>query len=247
VKSYGLIGASLKHSFSENYFTEKFRRENIEAVYSNFEIGNINELPSLIASHPHLTGLNVTIPYKQQIMAFIHELHSSAINAGAVNTIRIKRTEENITLEGFNTDCNAFADTIKPLLKKHHTKALILGTGGGAHAVRTALHGLSVQSVMVSRNKKEEGVISFNEITAYTMAECSVIVNCTPVGMYPDINSFPVIPYDFLTADHLAYDLIYNPQQTLFLHKAAAAGAVTKNGLEMLYKQAELAWKIWNE
>jgi shikimate dehydrogenase len=246
VDKYGLIGASLKHSFSENYFKEKFRKENIQAIYNNYEIADIDQLSALIASNDELKGLNVTIPYKKEVIHFIDKLDSTAAASQAVNTIRIKRKDGTIVLEGFNTDAPAFKETIKPLLKRNHRKALILGTGGAAYAVAYSLETLSVSFLMISRLKTGENIINYDAITQEIMHEHSVIINCTPVGMYPHVNDFPPFPYDFLTAGHLVYDLIYNPEQTVFLKKASQIGATTKNGLDMLHRQAELAWEIWN-
>ncbi len=243
--NYGLIGASLKHSFSKDYFNRKFLEEQISAIYNNYELADIDLLPQLIASNIDLKGLNVTIPYKKEVIRFIDKLDPTAYASQAVNTIRIKR-DEKITLEGYNTDSPAFRETLKPLLKGNDIRALILGSGGAANAVSYALKELAIPAVFVSRHNSRNDVINYEAITTDVMKEHLLIVNCTPVGMFPLVNDYPEIPYEHFTSQHIAYDLIYNPKDTLFLQKAKDQGASVKNGLEMLHLQAELAWKIWN-
>jgi shikimate dehydrogenase len=242
---YGLIGKSLKHSFSEAYFADKFSKKKINAVYENFELENIELFPVLIKSVHALKGLNVTIPYKKQVMEYLDELDASALAAQAVNTIVVLKKGQEIILKGFNTDCWAFTITLQTMLLPHHKKALILGTGGAAGAVSAALNNLNIESLMVSREPKS-GTILYIDINKEIIEQHHIIINCTPVGMFPEINGFPLIPYQFITKNHIAYDLIYNPAETIFLKKSAAAGAVIKNGLDMLKLQAEMAWQIWN-
>lgn len=242
---YGLTGGQLSHSFSASWFSEKFKREAIDAVYENYELKSADELPALIKDNENLRGLNVTIPFKKSVISFLDELHSSAKECGAVNTIKVERSNNSVRLIGYNTDGPAFYVTLSPLLKPSHKKALILGTGGAATAVNAVFNMMELPSVMISRNK-EKGFPVYADITERVMREYTIIVNCTPVGMYPDQSSFPELPYHCFSEAHIAYDLIYNPAETLFMKKAASLGAVVKNGLDMLHRQAELAWQIWN-
>lgn len=245
---YGLIGYPLGHSFSQNFFNQKFESEKIDAKYVNFEIPDIKRLPEILATYPNLAGFNVTIPYKEQVLPYLDAIDSEARKIGAVNVVKIFRQPDGSTsLKGYNSDAIGFSDSIRQLLRPDvHTRALVLGTGGAAKAVAAALDNLGVQPLMVSR-RPTDGAISYAQVTPALLSDYKVVVNATPVGMYPDIDRCPDIPYEALTPDHLCYDLLYNPGTTLFMKKAAEAGAVTKNGLEMLLLQAFAAWNIWNK
>lgn len=242
---FGLIGYPLGHSFSKNYFNEKFANEDIDAVYMNFEIPSINDLPQVIAENPELKGLNVTIPYKEKVISYLDELDKDAREIGAINVIKvIRQKDSDPKLVGYNSDVIGFTKSIEPLLESHHKKALILGTGGASKAVFHGLKQLGVEGTFVSRHKRPN-MFTYEELTAEVMEEYSVIVNTTPVGMYPHTDECPNIPYQYLTPNHLLYDLLYNPDVTLFMKKGEEKGATTKNGLEMLLLQAFAAWDIW--
>ncbi len=241
---YGLIGYPLGHSFSRNYFNEKFANEAIDAEYLNFEIPKIDMVKTVIAENPELRGLNVTIPYKEQVIPFLDELDPDTAAMGAVNVIKISRDGGRVHLKGYNSDCIGFTNSIQPLLQPHHKKALILGTGGASKAVFHGLKKLGLQCMFVSRTKRE-GMLTYDELTAEVMAEYTVVVNTTPVGMFPHTEECPDIPYDLLTEAHLLYDVLYNPDVTLFMRKGEAQGATVKNGIEMLLLQAFAAWEIW--
>ncbi|MBI3502433.1 MAG: shikimate dehydrogenase [Bacteroidetes bacterium] len=237
---FGLIGYPLAHSFSQKYFTEKFKRENIsDCEFRNLPIENINEFPELLKQNPSLAGLSVTIPHKQGILKFLHEIDEAAKKVGAVNCIKIS----NHKLKGYNTDIVGFEKSLQPLLKLHPKKALVLGTGGAAKAVKYILDMLKISFRSVSRSKNH---FSYSDINRSIIQECSLIINTTPLGMFPNSNNCPDIPFEFLTRKHLLYDLIYNPEETLFLKKGKEKGSQIKNGLEMLHLQAEEAWRIWN-
>lgn len=246
MKKYGLIGYPLGHSFSKNFFNEKFHSENIPAEYVNFEIPTIQELPAVLLANPDLAGLNVTIPYKEQVIPFLDELDKDAAAIGAVNVIKIVRLKNKTQLIGYNSDVIGFTQSIEPLLEPQHKKALILGTGGASKAIAYGLQKLGLEYTFVSRTARP-GMLTYAQLTPAIMDEYKVIVNCTPVGMYPHANQYPDIPYECLTPNHLLYDLLYNPDTTLFMKKGADRGAVTKNGLEMLLLQAFGAWDIWNK
>lgn len=246
MKKYGLIGYPLGHSFSKNFFNEKFHSENINAEYVNFEIPSIKELPSVLLANPDLVGLNVTIPYKEQVIPYLDELDKDAAAIGAVNVIKVLNHKGKTKLIGYNSDVIGFTQSIEPLLESQHKKALILGTGGASKAIRYGLTQLGVECKFVSRSPRE-GMLTYDALTPPIMDEYKVIVNCTPVGMYPHADKYPDIPYECLTPNHLLYDLLYNPDTTLFMKKGADRGAVTKNGLEMLLLQAFGAWDIWNK
>lgn len=242
---YGLIGYPLGGSFSRNYFNEKFANEGINAVYMNFEIPSINDLPQVIAENPELKGLNVTIPYKEKVIPYLDELDKDAREIGAVNVIKVIRQKgSDPKLIGYNSDLIGFSKSIESLLEPHHKKALILGTGGASKAVFQGLKKLNIESTFVSRHERPN-MFTYEELTPEVMQEYSVIVNCTPVGMYPHTDECPNIPYNYLTPNHLLYDLLYNPDVTLFMQKGEEKGAITKNGLEMLLLQAFAAWDIW--
>lgn len=246
--TYGLIGYPLKHSFSAAFFSEKFRRERIDAEYLNFEIPNISELSDIISSHPTLKGLNVTIPYKEVVIPFLDEISDEAKEIGAVNVIKIERCSDgHVSLKGFNSDYIGFRESISPLIRSEiHKKALILGTGGASKAVRQALNDFGIENRFVSRTKSEHN-FSYGELTKEILQEYTVIVNSSPIGTFPKSDEYPAIPYEFLTSNHLLYDLVYNPAETLFLKKGKAQGAIVKNGAEMLERQAVAAWEIWTD
>ena len=245
---YGLIGYPLKHSFSIGYFNEKFQAENIDAEYVNFEIPRIEDFMEVIEENPNLCGLNVTIPYKEQVIPYLDELDKDTAKIGAVNVIKIIRPSKGkIKLVGYNSDIIGFTQSIEPLLQPHHTKALILGSGGASKAVYHGLANLGIRSTFVSRTKKSDNILTYSELTPEIMQEHTVIVNTTPLGMYPKVDFCPDIPYDQLTPNHLLYDLLYNPSETLFMKKGMERGATVKNGLEMLLLQAFAAWEIWHK
>ncbi len=242
---YGLVGYPLGHSFSRDFFNKKFRNENIDAEYINFEIPSVNSFPDILSGNPDLHGLNVTIPYKEKIMAYMDELSEEARQIGAVNVVRIRIRNGNIFLKGFNSDVIGFTRSISPLLTPHHRKALILGTGGASKAICYGLRQIGLDYTFVSRNPKE-GMLDYSQITADIINEYQIIVNCTPVGTYPHTEECPELPYAAIGNNHLLYDLVYNPEETLFLRKGRERGAVTKNGLEMLTLQAQAGWEFWH-
>lgn len=246
MEKYGLIGYPLRHSFSIGYFNEKFRAERIDAEYVNFEIPSLDDFPGIIAGNPNLRGLNVTIPYKEKIISYLDELDKDTRAIGAVNVIKVVRKKNKVRLIGYNSDIIGFTQSIEPLLQPQHKKALILGTGGAAKSVFHGLKNLGVEGVFVSRTPKKD-MLTYAELTPEIMQEYKVIVNSTPLGMFPKVDVCPDIPYDLLTPEHLLYDLLYNPNITLFMKKGMQHGATTKNGLEMLLLQAFAAWDIWNQ
>jgi len=243
-KIFGLVGKNIAYSFSKKYFSEKFALGHLDnCSYENFDLQSIEEFPALIANHPNIKGLNVTIPYKEAIIPYLAKLSKTAAQIGAVNVIRITKKGQ---LKGYNTDYYGFMKSLEPLLQPHHKKALLLGTGGAAKAVAFALDRMGILYTYVSRDPKE-GMIDYDRINATTFDNYHIIINCTPLGTSPNTKEFPPIPYAFFTEKHLAYDLIYNPEVTQFLKKAQKKGAVIKNGYDMLVQQAEKAWKIWNK
>ena len=243
--TFGLLGFPLIHSFSRRFFTEKFQREQLDAEYLNFELPSIDELPSLLASHPALQGFNVTIPYKEQIIPFLDELSEEAATIGAVNCVCIERKSGAVRLKGYNADVIGFVRSIQPLLQSHHQHALVLGTGGAYKAVCYGLRRLGIQPMLVSRHPRQ-GVLTYQDISEETLRQYTVIVNCSPVGTFPHSDECPDIPYQYLTHQHLLYDLVYNPDKTLFLQRGEQQKAVIKNGLEMLHLQALASWEFWN-
>jgi shikimate dehydrogenase len=260
MKHYGLIGFPLSHSFSKKFFTEKFEKQNIkDAAYDLFQIEDIKELPALLRKNANLCGLNVTVPYKIAVLKYLDWIEHDARNAGAVNCIRIMAESpvlaaftgevgvkgHDFRLEGFNTDIYGFEASLRPLLKNQHDQALILGDGGAARAVKCVLDNVGITFKSVTR-KPAEGHILFGDLKPHHINQHTVIINTTPIGMSPNVDECPPIPYEAITDKHLLYDLIYNPEQTLFLKKGAEQGAVTKNGYEMLVLQAERSWEIWN-
>lgn len=295
VRLFGLIGFPLSHSFSEQYFTEKFQREEIkEAMYRKFPITDINLVPDLIKCHPNLKGFNVTIPYKETIIPLLDELDETAKQVGAVNTVvcqasaTLSLTNNNaldatnnvpFRLKGYNTDVYGFRQSIKPFLASHHERALILGTGGASKAVEYVLRSIGVECVFVSRsdfgsaqsdianpndnsaqsdtanpndntaqsnNAPNRTILKYSDLNEYVIGMCKLIVNCTPVGTFPNVNEAPDIPYEYITSDHFLYDLVYNPAETEFLRRGKERGAMIQNGYDMLKMQAEKAWTIFN-
>lgn len=241
---YGLVGKNISYSFSKDYFSKKFADNDLTGYsYENFDIHDISEFPEILKNNPNLKGLNVTIPYKESIIPFLDKLSDKASKIGAVNTIKFTKKGK---LKGYNTDCFGFQKSLQPLLQPHHKKALILGTGGASKAVAFVLEQLGILYTFVSREANENS-IDYHRINATTFDNYQIIINCTPMGTSPNITDCPAIPYEYFTSRHIAFDLIYNPSETLFLQKAKSNGAVTKNGLEMLIFQAEKAWKIWNK
>jgi len=242
---FGLLGKNISYSFSRGYFAKKFKEEAIRnCEYVNFDIASIDDFSVLIKKNsPQLKGLNVTIPYKEEIIPFLDKIDKKVKKIGAVNTIKITKRGE---LKGFNTDVYGFEKSLEPLLKQHHKKALILGTGGASKAVTFALKKLGIKYKLVSRNPQKKREISYQELSKKIIQKNLLIINCTPLGTHPNIDLFPNIPYQFITKNHLLYDLIYNPNETIFLSKGKEKEATIKNGLEMLELQAEKSWKIWN-
>jgi shikimate dehydrogenase len=244
---YGLIGYPLGHSFSISYFNQKFLDEGIDAVYENYEIPTIDALNEILGSNPNLQGLNVTIPYKEKVMEFLDHISPEARAIGAVNVIRVLHEGKNITLKGYNSDVIGFTKSIEPMLEaKWHKKALILGTGGASKAIDYGLRNLGLETVFVSRYERP-GTIQYKSITPEVVKEYNVIVNCTPVGLYPKTEECPDLPYEAMDSHTILYDLIYNPDETLFMKRGAKYGAQTKNGLEMLLLQAFASWEFWHE
>lgn len=245
MNTYGLIGYPLGHSFSRGYFTDFFASQGINAEYKNFEIPHIELLNEVIKSEQSLCGFNVTIPYKQQIIDLIDNLDDAAKAIGAVNVVKVIRRDEYTYLEGYNTDHIGFSKTIYPLLKAHHTHALILGTGGASKAVNYALQMLGIETQFVSRTARN-GIISYKELTPELMAQYTVIINTTPLGMHPNTEECPPLDYALIGKQHLLYDVIYNPEKTIFLEHGERAGATICNGMGMLIEQAKAAWDIWS-
>ncbi len=244
MRKFGLIGFPLSHSFSPAYFSKKFDIEgHADCSYKAFPIKSIEELTSLLADNPELEGLNVTIPYKKEVLPFLHESTDAVKQTGACNCIRI----QNKILTGYNTDVIGFEKSLLPNLTNAHSKALILGTGGAAAAVEFVLKKLQIDFLFVSRNSQPgKSNLTYKEVSGKILNEYKLIINTTPLGMYPNIEECPDILYEYLTKDHYLYDLVYNPEQTLFLKKGSEKGAITKNGSDMLIIQAEESWEIWN-
>jgi len=243
-RQFGLIGKNISYSFSKNYFSEKFNLEEIEdCTYSNFDIQYIEDFPSILIKNPKLKGLNVTIPYKEIIIPYLYTLSDIAFTIGAVNVIKIGK---NGNLKGYNIDWYGFYHSLKPMLEAHHKKALIIGTGGASKAVGYALNLLNIDYKFVSRNPGLNN-LEYHEVNENTFQDYHIIINCTPLGTFPETENYPPIPYSYFSENHIAYDLIYNPVETKFLKKARLKGSKTKNGYEMLLLQAEKAWEIWNK
>lgn len=242
---YGLIGYPLGHSFSISYFNQKFADEGIDARYENFEIQAIESLLEVLDSNPNLRGLNVTIPYKQKVISYLDTISPEARVIGAVNVIRVTHDGNRTILKGFNSDVIGFTKSIEPMLEKIHKKALILGTGGASKAIDYGLKALGLETVFVSRYQRP-GTVQYKDITPDVIKEYNVIVNCTPCGIYPHVDECPDLPYEAMDNHTILYDLIYNPDETLFMKRGAEYGANTKNGLEMLLLQAFASWEFWN-
>ena len=241
---FGLVGRDISYSFSRGYFADKFESEKSPNTYVNFDLQSITELDAIVKNTPTLKGLNVTIPYKEEVIPMLDELDKRAQKIGAVNTIRITRSKK---LIGYNTDYYGFKNSLKPHLEKHHKTALILGTGGASKAIAYALKKLKIQFDYVSRSEKEGVKFLYSDLTDEIISSYTIIINCTPIGTFPNVNACPNIPYDAITEKHILYDLIYNPEQTKFLSYGHMKGATTINGLEMLSLQAEKSWEIWNK
>lgn len=242
---YGLIGYPLGHSFSIGYFNEKFQNECIDATYENFEIPSIENLTEILDSNPELKGLNVTIPYKEKVISYLDSISPEARAIGAVNVIKVTHKGNKTELKGYNSDVIGFTQSIEPLLERYHKKALVLGTGGASKAIIFSLKSLGIETLTVSRYERH-GCVRYEDITLEMIKEYNVIVNCTPCGMYPQTDDCPNLPYEAMDSHTLLYDLIYNPDETLFLKKGKAQGATVKNGLEMLLLQAFASWNFWN-
>ncbi len=242
-KKYGLLGKNIEYSFSKTYFTEKFKNEHLKNVeYVNFDVHTLENFLSVLKKTPNLKGLNVTIPYKEVIIPYLDKISKKAQKIGAVNTIKITKKGK---LKGYNTDAYGFKKAIQPLLKKHHKKALILGTGGASKAIAYSLKKMHISYQFISRNT--EGLCNYSSLTTEMIRQHQLIINCTPLGTHPNINTCPDIPYNALTDQHILYDLIYNPTTTLFLKKGVEKGSKTSNGNRMLILQAEKSWEIWNK
>ncbi|EFK58528.1 shikimate dehydrogenase family protein [Sphingobacterium spiritivorum] len=247
MKKLGLIGFPLGHSFSKKYYLEKFEKEHIRGIdYNLYPLEDIHQFPDLYQETDGLYGVNVTIPHKQTIIPFLNELSPEAQQMNAVNCIQIKKNGEGYHLKGFNTDAFGFEESLKPLLKPHHSKALILGNGGAAQAVVFSLEKLDIPYQFVSRTKTDTN-LTYTELNDTIIKEHTLIINCSPLGTYPNVDTCPDIPYESISKEHLLYDLVYNPEVTLFLKKGQEQGAEIKNGYEMLLLQAERNWVIWNE
>ena len=242
---YGLIGYPLGHSFSIGYHNQRFADEGINAKYLNFEIPSIDDLPAVLSQNPELKGLNVTIPYKEKVIPFLDYVSPEARAIGAVNVIRVEHQGKKITLKGYNSDVIGFTQSIEPLLENYHKKALVLGTGGASKAISYGLKSLGLETVYVSRYERP-GTIQYGSITPEVVQEYNVIINCTPLGMFPKTEECPSLPYEAMDERNILYDLIYNPDETLFMRKGAERGATVKNGLEMLLLQAFASWEFWN-
>ena len=244
---YGLIGYPLGHSFSISYFNQRFQDEGINAVYENYEIPTIEALDEVINLNPELKGLNVTIPYKEKVIPYLDSITPEARAIGAVNVIKVTHSGKDVKLKGYNSDVIGFTKSIEPMLDKNwHKKALILGTGGASKAINFGLKHLGLETVFVSRYERPD-TIQYQNITPEVVQEHNVIVNCTPIGMYPKTEECPLLPYEAMDSHTIHYDLIYNPDETLFMKLGAKNGAQTKNGLEMLLLQAFASWEFWHE
>ncbi|MFO7852996.1 MAG: shikimate dehydrogenase family protein [Bacteroidota bacterium] len=244
MRRYGLIGYPLEHSFSKDYFTAKFKREKIDAVYENFSIKSVDEMPSLVKKYPDLKGLNVTLPYKTEVMKYLDLIDEKALRVGAVNVINISIKAGKRILEGYNTDVDGFVLSLKPLIGRGITRALVLGTGGASRAVQAGLDDLGIKYSLVSRDKEKTG-LTYRDLSDEMISSCQLLVNATPLGMFPNTESAPDIPYSSLKKDCILFDLVYNPDRSRFLKLGQERGCRIKNGREMLHIQAEKAWEIW--
>ena len=248
MKTFGLIGHRLGYSFSKKFFTEKFEKEGLaEHEYVNFELDSIDEFPGIFEKNPNIAGLNCTIPYKQQIMKFMDDINREAAEVGAVNTVKVIRENESLKLVGYNSDVYGFENSLKPMLSDKHKKALILGTGGASKAIKYILAKLGIEYVSASIEEQLfENEIRYSQIDEKLINEYLIIINATPLGTFPNVDNCADIPYQFITPDHVMFDLVYNPEETLFMKKGKEKGALVKNGLEMLHLQAIRSWEIWN-
>ena len=245
MKKYGLIGYPLSHSFSEKYFSKKFEKEKItDCEYNNFSLHKISDFPDLIKNTANLKGLNVTIPYKEKIIPFLDKIDKTAKQIGAVNAIKLEKKSNKTILIGYNTDVYGFRKSLINKFENRHKKALILGTGGASKAVKYVLNNLEIKYLFVSR-KKTENTILYSELSREIIEQHTLIINTTPLGMFPNTEKFPDIPYNFISKKHLFYDLIYNPEKTIFLQKGKQKSAKIINGLQMLELQAEMSWEIF--
>jgi shikimate dehydrogenase len=250
MKLYGLIGYPLSHSFSPQYFKEKFEKENINAEYRAFPISEISEIKALLKEHSQLEGFNVTVPYKERIIPYLDQIDELAKEIKSVNTVKINKRDGKISLMGFNTDVYGFHRSVAPLIKeKNIGKALVLGTGATSKTVCYALNQLQIANVKATTGKTriENNILNYKDLTGELIQQTKLIVNTTPLGMYPETTNLPDIPYEFITADHILFDVIYNPSRTLFLEEGLKKDALIKNGFEMLVFQAEKAWEIWQD
>ena len=246
METYGLIGKKLSHSFSKSYFENKFKSLGIHAKYLNFELADIQQIQSLIEDNPELKGLNVTIPYKKSVISLIDCVDPVVKEVGSVNTLKIERSGHKKLVKGFNTDVIGFEETLKPLLMGEKIAALILGTGGASNAVSCVLNKLNIPFTFISRSPRNHNQLDYTGLTPEMIQSHHLIINTTPVGMYPIQDKAPNIPYEYLEEHHILYDLIYNPEETLFLKKGRKKGCSIMNGLKMLELQAEASWHIWN-
>ena len=246
MRTYGLIGFPLGHSFSVPYFSDKFTKEGIDAVYKNFPLEDISDFESLVSSEPDLAGLNVTVPYKQKVIPYLDALSKTARTIGAVNTIVFCRRDSRLALIGHNSDVIGFEKSLKENLKENHTGAIVLGTGGSSKAVTYVLEKLGIEYQMVSRTEGEDR-LTYGELDSKLVKKSSLIINTTPLGMHPHTDTFPDIPYNAISSDHLLFDLVYNPEKTLFLSKGEEQGATIVNGYQMLVFQAEGSWERWSK
>lgn len=244
-KLFGLLGKNISYSFSREYFTNKFKNLGSKNLnYVNFDLQRIEDLTTvLVENKESLSGINITIPYKQEVMVFLDAIDEAAEEIGAVNTIKFLKSGE---LKGYNTDYYGFKNSIQPYIKKHHTKALVLGVGGASKAIAFAFKKMGIEYKFVSRTKRNKDVFTYEEISPAILEEYTVVVNCTPLGTYPNIETRPALPYEAITDKHLLYDLTYNPEETTFLKSGKKQGATIKNGFQMLELQAEKSWEIWN-
>ncbi len=246
MKTYGIIGNPLGHSFSKQYFTDKFQKEETDAQFLNFEIPSIENILDVVRDNPSLKGLCVTIPYKQEVMAYLDDIDPLAKEIGAVNSIQISRKNGKTYLKGYNTDIYGFGESLAIFIDGQKLSALILGTGGASKAVATALKNQNIKFKSVSRTKSEE-TIGYEDLSAEILTNHQLIINCTPLGTFPNADACPDIDYSSLSSKHFLYDLVYNPSTTLFMKKGAEQGTKTLNGLQMLHLQAEKSWGIWNK
>lgn len=246
MRKFGLIGYPLGHSFSKKYFTEKFSHENLsDCSYELYPLESIDLLPSLLKKEPSLCGLNVTIPYKSAVIRFLDSITDEASAIGAVNVVKVHRQGGKMLLSGFNSDVTGFHDSVMPFLGKTRGNAIVLGTGGSSKAVRFVLEKIGMHIISVSRIRSKEA-IAYEDLDKELISTSTLIVNTTPLGMFPDTDSKPPIDYDALTKDQILYDLVYNPERTSFLREGEKRGCSIVSGLKMLHLQAERSWEIWN-